>query len=213
MIYHNEFVKLFFPISGVYIYADHGYALYSAIKKIESFKLMSSNENILIFPISNTKKSDKKKYFKLTSNSCLEIICLAEYVPIFIENLNGKVLNINGDDILLKSAKNPQKLTPRSELKSELVVFNKIIDPNSFLSKAEEILSNKKFDNFEVNLWKYKNQPKYTECEYITRTRRVKKYKQVGFPITINNLSDRDSIQLQKEGLGKHTKFGCGCFK
>lgn len=200
--FHNQFVFLKFDINGKHIPLDHGYSLFSAIK--HRIPMISQNEKIIIHPIKG-KSLIKEKVIEINSYSKLVIVCPADYVDEFIKNLYEEKIELYNKRIVIGNA-NISEIRYKPILKSEIVVIDNVFDGDKFKSSLEEMFKNKNYDNLDIKI------PKIHD-NYSFRKRSIKGKNQIGFPVIISEINEKDSIRLQRHGIGKHKHCGCGCFK
>ncbi|MGF1535575.1 MAG: type I-MYXAN CRISPR-associated protein Cas6/Cmx6 [Elainellaceae cyanobacterium] len=208
-----EFLEVQFALSGKTLPADHGYALYSAVKQILQAKQADAPEEEALFPPEVLLSSipgvpDRDGLIYLTRGSRLRLRCPSEQARRWY-GLQNEVLDIRGHLIRLIQ---PRLTLPQSSetLKSRLVTFKlEAIDhadvPRYFLESCKKGL-----DRLEIE-----GQPFIDSNEQGDLARRALKIKDkhvVGYGIVVEGLSESDSIKLQCAGLGGRKHFGCGWF-
>lgn len=210
-----NFLEIQFALSGQTktLPADHGYALYSAIKQIiqrSEKKLLDSDqipEEVRLCSISGVPNQKGKIY--LHRRSRLRLRCPAEQVQTWYRLLQNQELNIRGHQIRLVRP----RLTlpePSESLKARLVTFKlDAIDhgevPRYFLESCQKTLKRLEIEGqafIDSN----------ADGDLARRALRVKEKKIIGYGVVVEGLSDEDSLKLQWHGLGGRQHFGCGWF-
>ena len=196
----NPWIELAFPVMGQSISIDHGYQLYSALK----YRLMQLKDwdDISIKTISGKLDRDARNQLNLTDRSKLLIRLPSEKVP-YVYSFGGKSLTIGRHKIRL-GIPEMNFLQPKSRLRSHIVVIKGYEEPNGFLEAAKR----------QIEALSIKADLKLISKKDGTAKPKTIKVRQiiVGFGIEANNLSEADSIILQKRGLGGKQKMGCGVF-
>ena len=153
---------------------------------------------------------NKGNELNLTDRSKLLIRLPSEKVP-FVYSFGGKSLTIGKHKIRLGipnrefSATKIEVAVSRSECEAtHIVVIRGYEQPDAFLEAAKRQIDEL---DIQANL-------KLIAKKDGTPKRKTISVKQtlVGFGIEANNLSETDSITLQKKGLGGKQKMGCGVF-
>lgn len=212
----EEIIELNFKIEGNSLLPyDNGYQLFSSMCR--EMPDLHKMENILISRVSgNTIK--KTKQIEITRNSNFSIRLPKKYCNIFLDNFFEKKLTILESEILLREV-NIKNIIGKESLYSDLVLLiNKdenntktVPNPFDYLNKIFQILKNENINGIP-ELLKQKKE-KLNNNYYRMRTCRIHKRNLVGYSLKINNLNEKDSILIQKNGLGSCKKFGCGFFK
>ena len=193
-------LELEFDIRGQRLPADHGYALYSAVKQIADI----SPETLLS---SIPGQSKHKGIIALTQFSKFRLRTPNTQIDNLHRLLNQQVLDIRGHLIKLIDARlsTPK---PSAILKSRLVTIklaqvNLTETPNYFLESCQRAL-----DKLEIQ---GKVSIDYSEGLAL-KAIRIKEKHVLGYAVTVENLNVVDSIKLQTMGLGGRKHFGCGWF-
>lgn len=207
-----NFVEIRFGLVGTTLPADHGYALYSAIKKRlqeakdESFpKDLSPDVRLCTVPgIPN-----QTGMIYLSRVSRFRLRCPSEQMQIWYRFLQNQVLDIRGHLVRLVQ---PQITLPEASevLASRLVTFKlEAIDhvdvPRYFLESCQKGL-----ERLEIKGKAFI--PSDSDGDLARRTLQVKGKKIVGYSVVVEGLSQEDSLKLQWHGLGGRQHFGCGWF-
>lgn len=192
--------------------ADHGYALYSAVKKLlqetedQSLPkdLPSEVRLSTIFGVPN-----RSGVIYLNQYSRFRLRCPSEQIPIWYRFLQNQVLDIRGNLIRLIQ---PRITLPEASdtLASRLVTFKlDAIDhvdfPRFFLESCQKGL-----DRLEIRGQAFI--PSDFNGDLARRAIQVKNKKIIGYGVVIEGLSQEDSLKLQWHGLGGRQHFGCGWF-
>lgn len=193
--------------------ADHGYSLYSAVKKTLSISepgLIESNHipaEVRLCSISGIPDREGKIF--LNKRSRLRLRCPADQVQTWYRLLQNQELDIRGHKIRLVRP----RLTlpePSESLKARLVTFKlSSIDhdelPRYFLESCQKGLQRLNISGqvfIDSNL----------EGDLARRALRIKQKKILGYGVVVEGLSDEESLKLQWHGLGGRQHFGCGWF-
>jgi CRISPR-associated protein Cas6 len=208
-----NFLEIQFGIATVMktLPADHGYALYSAIKKalqqLETAPQDIPSEVKLCsvpgVPLANGK-------IHLHKESKVRLRCPADQVQIWYRLLQNLDLNIRGHKIRLVR---PRLTLPEAttSLKARMVTFkleeiNSPELPGHFMESCRRGLERLDIDGKAVFI------PSDPDGNLARRTLQVKDKKIVGYSVAIEGLSTEDSLKLQWHGLGGRQHFGCGWF-
>lgn len=199
------YVELCFSIIGQTLPADHGYALYSALKQtfLEGKDFPS---DVLLCSIPGL--PNKPGTIDLNKFSQLRLRFPTEQIKDWYR-LQNLVLNIRGHLIRLVRPKLALPMASKS-LKARLVTFNlKEVNnhemPVYFLESCQKALANldiqgQVFIDSDAN------------GNLARRSLKIKEKHVVGFGVIVEGLSEQDSIKLQSHGLGGRKHFGCGWF-
>ena len=204
MMNMNEF-DLMFAVVGVDIPSDHGYLLYSAVKKCIGIENI---QGIGIHPVKG-RRAGNRCY--LPDRPRLIIRCGACNIHNILK-LTGQSLRI-GDSSITVGVPSIISLRPSPCLYSPLVVFKN--------SKAEK--ENRRYDPkidsspdfFQQHITKelaelgIKGKPSILEQP---RVLSIKGNKIVGHPVKVSSLLPEDSLHLQSVGLGGRRAMGAGLF-
>ncbi len=220
----KSIMEVKFGLQGKSLPADHGYALYSAIKY--SLKVLDDPLTKVIF--SNTEASNKKALSenvlissisgipngkqKISINqrfSRLAIRCPEDQVRAWYKLLQNKVLDVRGHLIRLVQPR-LSLIEPSNTLKARIVTFKlEAIDhgqmPKYFLESCRKALERLEI-SAQVSI-------DSNQCgDLARRSLKVKEKHIVGYGVVVEGLSDEDSIKLQSIGMGGRKHFGCGWF-
>jgi CRISPR-associated protein Cas6 len=208
-----EFLEVQFSLRGKTLPSDHGYLLYSAMKKViqetETDRPLEERKippEVLVSSISGI--PDRKGMIYLNNKSRLRLRCPSDQVRRWYK-LQNKVFDLNGHLIRLIQ---PRLTLPESSetLKSRLVTFKlEKIDhsdvPRYFLESCQKAL-----EKLEIE-----GQPFIDSNEDGDLARRaitIRQKKVVGYGVVVEGLKADDSLKLQRFGLGGRKHFGCGWF-
>jgi CRISPR-associated protein Cas6 len=207
-----NFLEIQFALRGRTLPADHGYALYSAVKKL----LQDSTDNsipkdlppdVRLCSISGI--PDRAGMIYLNRGSKVRLRCPSEQIQTWYRLLQNQVFDVRGHLIRLIQ---PQITLPEASnaLTSRLVTFKlEAVDhadvPRYFLESCQKGLERldvkgQAFISSDVN------------GDLARRTLQVKDKKIVGYGVVVEGLSQEDSLKLQWHGLGGRQHFGCGWF-
>lgn len=201
-----NFLEIQFSLRGKTLPADHGYLLYSAVKK-NIFKGQSLPPNVLLSSIPGVPNREGIIYLK--NSSKLRLRCPAQEVQTWYRSLQNVVLDIQGHLIRLVQP----RITlpePSTVLKARLVTFNlKSIDnrelPFYFLESCQKSLT-----KLDINAQVFIDSD--TKGDLARRAIKIKEKEIVGYGVVVEQLSNDDSLKLQCLGLGGRKHFGCGWF-
>lgn len=208
-----NYLELQFSLRGKTLPADHGYALYSAIKNLDLKELKTTDNNIasqtLISSISGIGNNQGIIY--LNQNSRFMLRCPADEAQKWYQHLQNQVLDIRGHLIRLIQPR-LTILKPNTTLKARLVTFKLKIDrwhsqnvPVYFLESCQKAL-----DNLGVTADVFIDSN--AEGNLAQRAMKIHGKNCLGYGVVVENLSEEDSIKLQCYGLGGRKHFGCGWF-
>jgi CRISPR-associated protein Cas6 len=190
---NNPKVDLCFLVTGRNITVDHGFDLYSAISRINPD--FHEAEGIGIKPIRGRYIGDG--LLDIHPNSWLTIRLRTSVLPGYI-NLAGKTIKIKDHSIQI-GVPQTRSLVAGSYLYAHLVTTRNGQDQQRFENEISRQMAELKV-NGECNIGERK-------------TFTIHDKKVVGYSMTINELSDEDSILIQEHGLGGRRKMGCGFFE
>ncbi|MEO0985159.1 MAG: type I-MYXAN CRISPR-associated protein Cas6/Cmx6 [Cyanobacteria bacterium J06639_14] len=207
-----EFLEIQFSLRGKTLPADHGYLLYSAVKKL----LQDSGqdnlppdlpEKVHLCTVSGI--PDRAGMIYLNRGSRFRLRCPSEQIQLWYRFFQNQVFDIQGHLIRLIQ---PRITLPEASntLASRLVTFKlKEIDhidvPRYFLKSCQTGLE-------RLDIKGQAFIPSDADGDLARRTLQVKDKKILGFGVVVEGLSDEDSLKLQWHGLGGRKHFGCGWF-
>jgi CRISPR-associated protein Cas6 len=208
-----NFLEIQFALGGTTktLPADHGYALYSAIKQVLQNAAIEPQDipaDVKLCSVPGVPNREGKIY--LHPRSRVRLRCPADQVQTWYRLLQNQELNIRGHKIRLAR---PRLMLPEaSEVpKARMVTFKlESIDhpelPRFFLESCQKGL-----DRLEI-----KGQstfiPSNDDGSLARRTLQVKDKKIIGYSVVVEGLNEADSLKLQWHGLGGRQHFGCGWF-
>jgi CRISPR-associated protein Cas6 len=207
-----DFLEIQFSLRGKTLPADHGYSIYSAIKKTLQ---TSENDSIPkdlppeVRLCSVPGIPDRAGMIYLNRGSKLRLRCPSQEMQTWYRLLQNQVLDIQGHLIRLVQ---PRITLPETsdKLMARLVTFKlSAIDhadvPRYFLESCQKGL-----DKLEIKGKAFI--PSDADGNLARRTLQVKDKKILGYGVAIEGLSPDDSLKLQWHGLGGRQHFGCGWF-
>lgn len=221
-----NFLEIQFSLRGKTLPADHGYSLYSALKKtvLEGLKdeslppdyaelkkiILGSKSlpsELLLCSVPGIPDKDGMIYLNLASR--LRLRCPADQVQPWYRLLQNQVLDVQGHLIRLVQPRLslPQ---PSEMLKARLVTFKlEAVDhqdvPLHFLESCKKGL-----ERLEIKAQAFIDSN--AEGDPARRALKIRDKHVVGYGIVVEGLRDDDSIKLQYYGLGGRKHFGCGWF-
>lgn len=193
------YVDLSFSVMGKSLPIDHGYGLFSALAHWQ--EKLHYLESMSIAAITGI--PTEQRMIQLTDRSRLLIRLPVDKVPL-VYPLAGKSLTIDKHKIRFEI---PQMnfLQPAQRLRSHLVVIKGYQEPESFLEAAQRQLEQLGIQGNLHILSKADGVPK-------RKSIKVNQFTVVGFGLEVTQLSDEDSLMLQRQGIGGKHKMGCGVF-
>jgi CRISPR-associated protein Cas6 len=204
-----NFLEIQFSLRGKTLPADHGYALYSALKNIvaETSEIKDFPPEVILSTIPGV--SDRQGLIYLNSSSRLRLRCPSEQAQQWYRLFQNQVLDLRGHLIRLIQPR-LCLLEPSEVLKARLVTFKlekwDIHDaPVYFLESCQKSL-----ERLEINGKAFID----SNCDgdLAVRSLKIKNKNVMGFGVVVENLNDEDSLKLQCYGLGGRKHFGCGWF-
>lgn len=199
-------LEIHYSLRGKALPADHGYSLYSALKKTV-MNGQSLPPEVLLCSVPGVPNRDGKIYLKPSSK--VRLRCPADQVRQWYRLFQNVVLDIRGHLIRLVR---PQLRLPEASnsLKARLVTFklSSIDDrelPAHFLNSCDRALKEMGIDGrvfIDSN----------DRGDLARRALKIKDKTVIGYGIGVEDLSEEDSIKLQSFGLGGRKHFGCGWF-
>jgi CRISPR-associated protein Cas6 len=211
-----NYLEIQYKLVGKTLPADHGYALYSATKKLVLDRQDSYGEllidrslppEILISSIPGVTDRDGTIY--LDRHSRFRLRCPGDNVQLWYRLLQEQVLDIQGHLIRLVQ---PQLTLPEpsESLKSRLVTFklkewNQSEAPTQFLISCQRAL-----DKLEIEAKPFIDSD--FRGDLARRSLYIHGKHVMGYGVVIEGLKPEDSIKLQCLGMGGRKHFGCGWF-
>ncbi len=208
-----NFLEIQFGISGAAktLPADHGYALYSAVKRVlqrEDFDPKDIPVDIKLCSVSGIPNRDGKIY--LHRQSRVRVRCLPDKVQIWYRLLQNQELNIRGHKVRLVR---PRLALPEASevVRARMVTFKlERVDhpelPHYFLDSCHRGLAQLEITGGSVFI------PSDRNGNLARKTLQIKDKKIIGYALTVEGLNAEDSLKLQWHGLGGRQHFGCGWF-
>ncbi|GAB4147262.1 MAG: type I-MYXAN CRISPR-associated protein Cas6/Cmx6 [Cyanobacteria bacterium J069] len=207
-----DFLEIQFALQGKTLPADHGYALYSAVKKRLQEQENESLPDDLpaeVHLCSVPGIPDRAGMIYLNRGSRFRLRCPSEQMQLWYRFLQNQVFDIRGHLIRLVQ---PRITLPEASdtLASRLVTFKlEAIDhadvPRYFLESCQKGL-----ERLEIKGKAFI--PSDSDGDLARRTLQIKDKKIVGYSVVVEGLSQEDSLKLQWHGLGGRQHFGCGWF-
>ncbi|NJL03046.1 MAG: type I-MYXAN CRISPR-associated protein Cas6/Cmx6 [Spirulinaceae cyanobacterium SM2_1_0] len=188
-----------FSVSGERLPADHNYGLYAALSKL--CPAIHNEPRFAVQTIAGI--PDRQGKIALAPWSKLRLRLPSESLP-KICVLAGKQLTIGSHAIRLG---NPQiqLLRPADTLWARLVTIKGYQEPEEFLGALDRQMA-------ALGIRALAGIPSNESGQPKRLTLRIKRYTVVGFSVVMAELSPKDSIRLQTEGLGGKRRMGCGVF-
>ncbi len=201
-----NFLEIQFDLRGKTLPSDHGYSIYSAVKKTV-LNEKSLPPEVLLCSVPGVPAQDGMIY--LNRSSKLRVRCPAEHVQHWYRLLQNTVLDVRGHLIRLVQ---PRLCLPQPSeiLKARLVTFkldtiNHQELPFYFLESC-----NKALEKLEIKAQAFIDSN--LDGDLARRALQIKGKHIVGFGVVIEGLNEQDSLKLQCCGMGGRKHFGCGWF-
>lgn len=209
----TNFLEIQFQLRGKTLPADHGYALYSAVKQrvqnAEESLALAGNIPADVRLCSISGIPDRNGMIYLNRGSRMRLRCPADQVQLWYRLMQNQVLDIRGHLIRLVQPRLtlPQ---PSDTLRARLVTFKlEAIDhpevPYYFLESCKKGLE-------RLEITAQASIDSTAEGDLARRTLQVKDKKILGYGVVVEGLNAEDSLKLQWHGLGGRQHFGCGWF-
>ncbi|MCA9218217.1 MAG: type I-MYXAN CRISPR-associated protein Cas6/Cmx6 [Planctomycetales bacterium] len=197
----SQIVDLAFPVSSAATMpADHGYALYGAISRMVPH--LHELAGIGIHPIAGTQVGNRQ--LQINERSRLIIRCSADQIPSVIA-LSGKSLGL-AEVRLRVGVPQVRALVPATALRSRLVTIKLPVASASDIDEANFL------EAVRQQLGDLGISQQATAALGKRRTLNVKGKEVVGYEMIIEGLSVKESLDLQRQGVGGRRKMGCGIF-
>ena len=186
------FVELKFPVLGSSLPSDHGYAVYSCVSRL--IPQVHEGDWLAIDTMPGTSRGDG--VIVINERARLRMRAPMDFVKLLMQ-LAGKRLDVDGHQVRLGI---PQifLLQPAGTLYARCVTIKKFTEPEPFLEAVK-----RKLEEMSV---------RGVPAVGPRRAFRVSNHTIVGFGLTVDGLSDEDSLLLQQRGLGGRRHMGCGFF-
>lgn len=201
-----NFLEIQFALRGKTLPADHGYSLYSALKKTV-LEEKGLPPEVLLCSVPGIPDRDGMIY--LNRSSRLRLRCPADQVQQWYRLLQNTTLDVRGHLIRLVQPRLslPQ---PSETLKARLVTFHlekwdTHEAPVYFLESCKKALN-----QLEINAQAFIDSN--SDGDLARRALKIRDKHVLGFGVVVEGLSDEDSVTLQCSGLGGRKHFGCGWF-
>jgi len=189
---NSHIVDLWFPILGRTLPSDHGYPLYGALSG-ECPELHGSPWWGL-HTVPGTLRGDGS--IVLSSRPSLGLRLAAERIGTVLK-LAGRKLDVDGHSIRL-APPSVQPLQPSTAVSARIVTIKGFMEPKPFENAVERQLQESGIDALiEVG-------PR--------KVVQVRENTVVGFSVRLTDITARESLEIQCEGIGGRRRFGCGVF-
>jgi CRISPR-associated protein Cas6 len=174
------------PVYGSEIPRHHGYLLYGAIcNKVPNLH-NSNNRRFWISPIIGKSAGNKI----IIKNSSIKICGLAPKEAMMLRNQSA---SIDGN-IVLFGEPTVKMFDHEPKLFSRCVILRDVFEAQ----QLDDVLRNN-FPLANINVGKKMTVP-------------IKGIHKIGFQVTLSNLNQNESLNLQVFGMGKMLRMGCGNF-
>ncbi len=208
-----NYLELHFPILGSTMPTQYQYPLYSALSNLVS-AIHNKNSPVRIGPVRGMPTG--QGVIKLPDGRSLLKLRLPDDQLRLALPLAGKALDIAGHRVRLGV---PQVVTllPATALIARLV----LIKPNQLRAEKsnplvpptpEQFLDRVKKKLTEMDIQAFPSLPLNTTRTPRRGILRIHSKNIVGYSVLIEDLSAKESIKVQEEGLGGRLRLGCGFF-
>jgi CRISPR-associated protein Cas6 len=198
-----SYIDIRFPIRGREIPLDYAYYLYAAISsQLPQLHGKASTrslywDNVRIHPIDAAPVSDKKR--AISRNSYIALRCHQKIADELLE-LKGQKLKLGPNKVLLGKPAIID-LQPYPTLYSQMVVISGVTEYPEFVETLPRLLAELNLD-YRIILGTADQ----------VRHLKIANSDVCGYPVSITDLNDQDSLNLQSNGIGGRGSFGCGVF-
>lgn len=201
-----NFIEIQFDLRGKTLPSDHGYLIYSAVKKTVLDE-KSLPPEVLLCSVPGVPDKDGMIYLNRASR--LRLRCPAEQVQNWYRLLQNKVLDVRGHWIRLVQ---PRLCLPQPSeiLKARLVTFKLEAINHQELPFYFQESCNKALERLEIKAKAIIDSN--SDGNLARRALQIKGKHIVGFGVVIEGLNEQDSLKLQCCGMGGRKHFGCGWF-
>jgi CRISPR-associated protein Cas6 len=208
-----NFLEVQFSIGGTTktLPADHGYALYSAVKQVLQAAEVDPQDipaDVKLCSVPGV--PIEKGKIHLHKRSRVRLRCPADQVQVWYRLLQNQELNIRGHRIRLIK---PRLMLPETSdiLRARMVTFklDKVDHPELplyFLESCKKGLDKLGISGQTTFI------PSDDDGSLARRILQVKDKKIIGYSVVVEGLNEADSLKLQWNGLGGRQHFGCGWF-
>ncbi len=200
----TSYADVVFPLKGRLLPLDNGYLVYSALSNLCPY--IHENNDIGIHPIAGN--PNRYKQLKLTKRSKLKIRIPLEQIPSIYQFLIEQTFKI-GENQFHIGIPEYQPITSATNLYSRLVIIRRCIEPQTFIEAAQRQLEKLGISG-KVNLLKKKNGQ--LQCRQMVMRKKEGTFSIRGYGVEVTNLSESDSLTLQRQGIGGKRKMMCGVF-
>lgn len=199
---NDPYVVMRFSVMGNQLPASYGFALYSAIcEQLPSLHSSEWGKSVAVELISGRPLGEGKILLGKASELSLRLYFSSRE---YILPLAGKRLKVAQDFIKIGLPR-IHLFSPSANLYSRIVIIKGGTEPETFLSAAYKQLESLGISaKLEIPL-----------DEQDRPQRRVTKIHNriiIGYSLAAYNLSEEDSLKLQRHGLGGRKHMGCGIF-
>lgn len=199
-----SYADVVFPFKGRLLPLDNGYLIYSALSRLCPY--IHESHDIGIHPIAG--KPNRYKQLKLTKQSKLKIRIPLAQIPSIYQFLVDQTLKI-GESQFYIGIPEYRPLISASSLYSRLVTIRRRTEPQEFLKVAQRQLDELGI-NGKLNLLKKKNGE--LQCRNMQIRKSQGNSSNRGYGVEVTDLSEPDSLTLQRKGIGGRRKMMCGVF-
>jgi len=200
-LFSGRVIDLAFPIHATApIPADHGYAVYGAISRLQPS--LHELEGLAIHPIIGMHIGSRQ--MQVTDRSRLTFRCDAKLIPQAIP-LAGKAVHL-GDVTVRIGVPEVRLLEPAAALHSRLVTIKMPVASATEITEAMFV----KAIQSKLRALNVSEQVIVTLGK--RRTVRLKGKEVVGYQVFLQGLSAEESLSVLENGLGGRRRIGCGVF-
>ncbi|MEL6930845.1 MAG: type I-MYXAN CRISPR-associated protein Cas6/Cmx6, partial [Cyanobacteria bacterium J06600_6] len=198
----TSYVDVVFPLRGKLLPLDNGYLIYSALSRLCPY--IHENNDIGIHPIAG--RPNRYKQLKLTQRSKLKIRIPLEQIPSIYQFLVEQTFKV-GENHFHIGIPEYQPLVSASSLYSRIVTIRRRTEPQEFLEVAQRQIDELGIEGI-LSILKKKNGE--LQCRRMQISKRERNSSNRGYGVEVTNLSEIDSLTLQRIGIGGRRKMMCG---
>ncbi len=198
-ISHEPVVELFFPVAGISLPADHGYALLAALIHLQAELRDRMDVSILTIP----GFGDRQGKILLTPQSGFRIRVPISSIPL-VYGFAGKQIKLGIHPIQI-GIPTVAVLAPADKLRARIVTIKGFENAPAFIAAAKRQLDRLEiFGNVTVPIDRHGNPQR--------KTIKIQRHTIVGFTTEVSGLNEADSLKLQSLGIGGRRHMGAGYF-
>ena len=199
---NTEYIDVTFPVKGGIMTDDCVYKLFSSGCHV--VPELKTSSDIFFTGISGVKSSNGE--ILITDRSIVRMRLPVDKIKIAYQ-LGNQTFVIGKSRQYKAYLGMPQlkMVLPSPSLKARIVTIKGHQTPESFIAAIARQMDAMGISGDAVI-------PQDDKGEFLRQVVRIHGKTILGFPLIVSNLSDEDSLTLQKRGIGGRKHFGCGLF-